>query len=179
MTRSSISSDPSPEGDAAPARQAGIKHLLACVDGSDNDAMAAALPGAKLLYLESPTSMVFELQEIEAVEMLTEGPHPRKTVCVSTQVGCAYGCKFCASGLEGFSRNLEPGELERLHRAVRSAYRISLADHQSEAEAFNRAVELLMEHEPLVGRIEARRRVARMLAQEPASTASAAALLRR
>ena len=35
----------------------------------------------------------------------------RRTICVSTQVGCAYGCKFCASGLEGFSRNLEPGEI--------------------------------------------------------------------
>ena len=35
----------------------------------------------------------------------------RRTACVSTQVGCAYGCKFCASGLEGFSRNLEPGEI--------------------------------------------------------------------
>jgi 23S rRNA (adenine2503-C2)-methyltransferase len=35
----------------------------------------------------------------------------RRTLCVSTQVGCAYGCKFCASGLEGFSRNLEPNEI--------------------------------------------------------------------
>jgi 23S rRNA (adenine2503-C2)-methyltransferase len=35
----------------------------------------------------------------------------RQTICVSTQVGCAYGCKFCASGLEGFSRNLEPNEI--------------------------------------------------------------------
>ncbi len=35
----------------------------------------------------------------------------RRTACISTQVGCAYGCKFCASGLEGFSRNLEAGEI--------------------------------------------------------------------
>jgi 23S rRNA (adenine2503-C2)-methyltransferase len=35
----------------------------------------------------------------------------RRTLCVSTQVGCAYGCKFCASGLEGFSRNLRPNEI--------------------------------------------------------------------
>ena len=35
----------------------------------------------------------------------------RRTACVSTQVGCAYGCKFCASGLEGFSRNLEASEI--------------------------------------------------------------------
>ncbi|MGB8343068.1 MAG: 23S rRNA (adenine(2503)-C(2))-methyltransferase RlmN [Chthoniobacterales bacterium] len=35
----------------------------------------------------------------------------RRTACVSTQVGCAFGCKFCASGLEGFSRNLEASEI--------------------------------------------------------------------
>ena len=35
----------------------------------------------------------------------------RRTICVSTQVGCAYGCKFCASGLDGFSRNLDASEI--------------------------------------------------------------------
>ena len=35
----------------------------------------------------------------------------RRTLCVSTQVGCAYGCKFCASGLDGFTRNLTAGEI--------------------------------------------------------------------
>ncbi len=35
----------------------------------------------------------------------------RRTVCVSTQVGCALGCKFCASGLDGFRRNLDAGEI--------------------------------------------------------------------
>lgn len=35
----------------------------------------------------------------------------RRTICISTQVGCAYGCKFCASGLDGFSRNLQPAEI--------------------------------------------------------------------
>ena len=35
----------------------------------------------------------------------------RRTICISTQVGCAYGCKFCASGLEGFSRNLRADEI--------------------------------------------------------------------
>ena len=35
----------------------------------------------------------------------------RHTVCVSTQVGCAYGCKFCASGLEGVKRNLTAAEI--------------------------------------------------------------------
>jgi 23S rRNA (adenine2503-C2)-methyltransferase len=35
----------------------------------------------------------------------------RMTLCVSTQVGCAYGCKFCASGLDGWTRNLNAGEI--------------------------------------------------------------------
>jgi len=35
----------------------------------------------------------------------------RFTLCVSTQVGCAYGCKFCASGLDGWKRNLSPAEI--------------------------------------------------------------------
>jgi len=35
----------------------------------------------------------------------------RNTLCVSTQVGCAYGCRFCASGLDGWKRNLAPWEI--------------------------------------------------------------------
>ncbi len=35
----------------------------------------------------------------------------RHTLCVSTQVGCAYGCKFCASGLNGWKRNLSADEI--------------------------------------------------------------------
>ena len=42
------------------------------VDGSDPDAVAAALPGAKLLYLESPTSMMFELQDIAHLARLAK-----------------------------------------------------------------------------------------------------------
>lgn len=38
-------------------------------------------------------------------------PSDRHTLCVSTQVGCAYGCKFCASGLDGWKRNLLPHEI--------------------------------------------------------------------
>jgi len=38
-------------------------------------------------------------------------PSDRHTLCVSTQVGCAYGCKFCASGLDGWKRNLGVEEI--------------------------------------------------------------------
>lgn len=38
-------------------------------------------------------------------------PDGRLTVCCSTQVGCAMGCTFCATGKEGFTRNLSPGDI--------------------------------------------------------------------
>jgi 23S rRNA (adenine2503-C2)-methyltransferase len=52
-------------------------------------------------------------QEIEAVEMNTapDGQGSRKTICVSTQAGCAMGCVFCVTGQFGFARNLEAGEI--------------------------------------------------------------------
>jgi len=40
-----------------------------------------------------------------------EGEGNRHTVCVSTQVGCAIGCSFCATGQQGFERNLTAGEI--------------------------------------------------------------------
>jgi 23S rRNA (adenine2503-C2)-methyltransferase len=48
---------------------------------------------------------------IPASPALYGEPNDRHTLCVSTQVGCAYGCKFCASGLEGWKRNLQPEEI--------------------------------------------------------------------
>src|SRR5688500_12051550 len=46
----------------------------------------------------------------------------RHTLCVSTQVGCAYGCRFCASGLEGWKRNLEVHEIVEQVVAVERWY---------------------------------------------------------
>ena len=48
-------------------------------------------------------------------------PSDRHTLCVSTQVGCAYGCKFCASGLDGWKRHLQPAEIVNQVLAVERA----------------------------------------------------------
>lgn len=52
-------------------------------------------------------------QSVESVLMLYDRKEARDraTVCVSTQVGCAMGCVFCATGLTGLVRNLEAGEI--------------------------------------------------------------------
>ena len=47
-------------------------------------------------------------REMEAVRMPEPG---RNTICVSTQVGCPVDCKFCLTGVMGFTRNLSAGEI--------------------------------------------------------------------
>lgn len=61
----------------------------------------------------------------------------RHTLCISTQVGCAYGCKFCASGLEGWKRNLGVHEIieqilsvERWHAALPGEQAMEPAGHR-------------------------------------------------
>ena len=55
--------------------------------------------------------LVLQLADRGRIEcvMLREGS--RRTICISTQVGCAMGCVFCASGLDGVERNLTSAEI--------------------------------------------------------------------
>jgi len=58
---------------------------------------------------------------IPASPALYGEPSDRRTLCVSTQVGCAMACAFCASGLAGFTRNLTPDEIVGQVLAVEEA----------------------------------------------------------
>jgi len=59
--------------------------------------------------------LLLELADGERIECVLLRDHheggPRRTVCISSQVGCAMGCVFCASGLDGVVRNLTSGEI--------------------------------------------------------------------
>ncbi len=55
--------------------------------------------------------LLCELADGEHVECVLMRETQRRTVCLSTQVGCAMGCVFCASGLNGVKRNLSTGEI--------------------------------------------------------------------
>ncbi|HWS23109.1 MAG TPA: 23S rRNA (adenine(2503)-C(2))-methyltransferase RlmN [Anaerolineales bacterium] len=59
----------------------------------------------------STTKVLLELADGLAVETVLMTYDRRKTLCVSTQVGCAMGCTFCATGQMGFKRNLSSGEI--------------------------------------------------------------------
>ncbi|HJM54292.1 MAG TPA: 23S rRNA (adenine(2503)-C(2))-methyltransferase RlmN [Dehalococcoidia bacterium] len=65
----------------------------------------------------STDKVLFKLQDGELIETvlmrygLDGHRRARRTVCISTQAGCALGCKFCATGQQGFRRQLSPGEI--------------------------------------------------------------------
>jgi 23S rRNA (adenine2503-C2)-methyltransferase len=62
--------------------------------------------------------LLLRLGDGHLVECVLLKEESRRTVCVSSQVGCAMGCVFCASGLDGVTRSLTAGEvLEQLVHA--------------------------------------------------------------
>ena len=55
--------------------------------------------------------VLFHLRDANTVESVLMHYHGRQTACISTQVGCAMGCVFCATGQGGLVRNLSAGEI--------------------------------------------------------------------
>ena len=64
--------------------------------------------------------LLLELADGQRIECVLLRDGLRRTVCISSQVGCAMGCVFCASGIDGVVRNLTTGEIvEQLLRLAR------------------------------------------------------------
>ncbi|MCB9831414.1 MAG: 23S rRNA (adenine(2503)-C(2))-methyltransferase RlmN [Planctomycetes bacterium] len=60
---------------------------------------------------DTTEKLLFRLADGRYVESVLIPAPKRTTVCLSSQVGCAVGCRFCASGIEGGQRNLTTGEI--------------------------------------------------------------------
>ncbi|HET8713670.1 MAG TPA: 23S rRNA (adenine(2503)-C(2))-methyltransferase RlmN [Gemmatimonadales bacterium] len=54
---------------------------------------------------------LWDLGDGEAIESVLIPEGKRRTLCISSQAGCALGCVFCATGRMGFRRNLSPAEI--------------------------------------------------------------------
>lgn len=65
----------------------------------------------KLTAEDGTSKYIFELSDGQTVESVLMKYKYGNTVCVSTQIGCRMGCKFCASTLNGLLRNLTAGEI--------------------------------------------------------------------
>src|SRR4029077_5908965 len=74
-------------------------------------ALAAAFPlrrlalGARQVSSDGAEKSLWELGDGEAIESVLIPEGKRRTLCISSQVGCALGCVFCATGRMGFRRN--------------------------------------------------------------------------
>jgi 23S rRNA (adenine2503-C2)-methyltransferase len=60
---------------------------------------------------DGTTKFILRLQDDQVIESVMIVHPERLTACVSSQVGCAVGCSFCATGIGGFMRQLTPGEI--------------------------------------------------------------------
>jgi 23S rRNA (adenine2503-C2)-methyltransferase len=99
------------------------KHGVVAYDAMTDvpKALRAALESAAELHLphivdtrpsaDGTVKWVLELADGQRVETVYIPEDGRSTVCVSSQVGCALACAFCATGRQGFNRNLTVGEI--------------------------------------------------------------------
>jgi len=61
--------------------------------------------------MDGTNKFLFELQDGHVVESVLMKYKHGNSVCISSQVGCRMGCRFCASTLDGLARNLKPSEM--------------------------------------------------------------------
>lgn len=61
--------------------------------------------------IDGTKKYLFQLEDGNVIESVLMRYHHGNSVCISTQVGCRMGCKFCASTLDGLERNLTPSEM--------------------------------------------------------------------
>ena len=64
-----------------------------------------------LTDVDGTRKLLLRLQDGERIESVLIDEGERLTLCLSSQVGCAYGCRFCLTGQAGFRRNLTAGEI--------------------------------------------------------------------
>jgi 23S rRNA (adenine2503-C2)-methyltransferase len=61
--------------------------------------------------VDGTRKFLFELEDLHAIESVLIPDEDRQTLCISSQVGCQQGCRFCLTGSGGFVRNLESYEI--------------------------------------------------------------------
>jgi 23S rRNA (adenine2503-C2)-methyltransferase len=87
-------------------------------------ALAVAFPlrrlrlGARQQSTDGTEKYLWDLGDGEAIESVLIPEGKRRTLCISSQVGCALGCVFCATGRMGFRRNLTAAEIAAQVREV-------------------------------------------------------------
>lgn len=77
---------------------------------------------AEQISIDKTHKWLLEFKDGERVEMVYIPEKDRGAVCISTQVGCAMGCRFCHTGSQKFTRNLTVSEIVGQFMVARDAY---------------------------------------------------------
>lgn len=77
------------------------EYSISCAQAAE--CQASAIDGTR--------KYLFRLEDGSVIESVLMKYHHGNSVCISSQVGCRMGCRFCASTLGGLERNLSPGEM--------------------------------------------------------------------
>ncbi len=107
--------------------------VLSWADATDSPsalrtALESAFPLARLeldthqVSTDGTEKFLWRLPDGERIESVLIPEGKRRTLCISSQVGCALGCVFCATGRMGFRRQLSAGEIAGQARAVALRY---------------------------------------------------------
>ena len=71
----------------------------------------------RISKIDETRKYLFQLEDGNVIESVLMRYHHGNSVCISSQVGCRMGCRFCASTLDGLARNLYPSEmLDQIYR---------------------------------------------------------------
>jgi 23S rRNA (adenine2503-C2)-methyltransferase len=78
---------------------------------------ALKVVGERISQIDGTRKYLFGLEDGNIIESVWMQYHHGNSVCISSQVGCRMGCRFCASTLDGLERNLRPSEmLDQIYR---------------------------------------------------------------
>lgn len=66
---------------------------------------------ARQVSKDGTRKYLFKLKDGQCIETVLIPERDHFTICISTQVGCAMGCRFCLTGKHGLKRNMRPGEI--------------------------------------------------------------------
>ena len=72
---------------------------------------ALQVAGERISAIDGTRKYLFRLEDGNVIECVWMQYHHGNSVCISSQVGCRMGCRFCASTLDGLVRNLTPSEI--------------------------------------------------------------------
>ncbi len=118
----------------------------------------AVIPSLECRAIETAVDgtekFLFQLFDGSCIESVLIPEQKRLTLCLSTQVGCRQGCRFCVTGQQGFNRNLKVAEIvdqviqvqkhaDRLHRRISNIVFMGMGEPLDNFDALVKAIEIL------------------------------------